>query len=170
MNANCHFMYGLATGITISLITGADMNEAIGLTSSCLIGSLLPDIDMEKSTISNLLKPISIPIYKLNSLFGASEERHRGIIHDLGLWTLLLILSLSYFPSWKGFFIGGLSHLLLDLFNPAGVPFLFIRRIRIGTIKSGSRDSIILTLILSILLITFGILYHFGLVTLPKFI
>lgn len=160
MNGNCHFMFGTVTGISLSLILKLDFDESVLLTSTAMIGSIFPDIDAESSSIGSLTKPVSTVIYKLNSALGHAKERHRGIFHDLALWAGLLILSLYQFPVLKGFFIGGLSHLFLDMFNPAGIPVFFISRIRLAKIKAMSTEANVLTCIITVLFFTFSLLYN----------
>jgi membrane-bound metal-dependent hydrolase YbcI (DUF457 family) len=60
-------------------------------------------------------------------------------------------------PSLLGFFVGCLSHLFLDMFNPKGIPFFFIKRIRLGKIESGDVKSIIFTWVCVFLCLGIGI-------------
>jgi inner membrane protein len=93
-----------------------------------LLGTIFVDIDSLNSKISRIFWPLSWVL------------KHRGALHSLTFCVLLSSL-LGLLNLWAGFgfFIGYLSHLILDCFTRAGVklfwPFNF--RIR-GFIKSGS--------------------------------
>lgn len=163
-DGNCHFMFGTVTGISLSLILGLDFEESVLLTSTAMLGSIAPDIDAETSAVGNLTKPISTLIYKVNASLGHAKEKHRSLFHDLAFWIGLLVLSLYKFPVLKGFFIGGLSHLFLDMFNPSGVPLFFVFNIRLARLKSNSKEAVVLTAILTVLFLTFSMLYHFKLI------
>lgn len=156
-------MFGISTGIAISLISGVAIEDATLITSTCMIGSIFPDIDNPSSLFGKLTKPISTFIGKANKLMGHSREHHRGIIHDIGLWIILLILSWNYFPYLKGFFIGGVSHLFLDAFNPSGDPFLIVKRFRLAKIPSDSKEAVAISFIFSGVFLLAGILYKVGL-------
>lgn len=178
MNGNCHFVFGTAVATSLC-VTGAtdiiyqNVNN-IGITdetrvvfntlliTSCLIGSVFPDIDSPKSNIGQLTKPLSTGIGEISKGMGKTGKNHRGIFHDIGIYILLGIFSFFYFPSLMGFFIGALSHLLLDAFNPMGVPvFCGYKKLRLGKIYSGSKESVAFTWILTIgiLVIGFGYTY-----------
>lgn len=109
-----------------------------------IIGSLFPDIDLPKSKISQKATFIS---KMLNKSFG-----HRGLIHSPFFYILLLIIinllakkylfitHIYIFVASIGFFIGVLSHLLLDTLNKTGIPWLLPitpKKISILNIKTG---------------------------------
>ena len=114
--------------IKTNLIQGTDqvlLQQATLLTSSG-IGGLLPDIDHKGSTISKSNPIISF----LVRLFFT----HRGFTHSL--LSLFLISFIGYMIAgiigvgigyWIaiGFSIGYASHILLDSFNPKGVPLFY---------------------------------------------
>jgi inner membrane protein len=90
---------------------------ALGLA---VIGSLAPDIDHPKSTLGQLVKPLSVPIA---FVFG-----HRGVTHS----TLAVIACAWVLYEHAGysrlilpFLIGYISHLGGDLLTPAGLPLLW---------------------------------------------
>jgi inner membrane protein len=61
----------------------------------------------------------------VNALFG-----HRGITHAPFIWAALyaalkLLLGAEWLTYILAFVIGGATHILLDLFNKAGVPLLW---------------------------------------------
>lgn len=114
--------------VKTNLIQGTDqiiLQQATLLTASG-IGGLLPDIDHKGSTISR-----SNPVI---SFFVRLFFTHRGFTHSL--LSLALIAGLAYFIAsivgsgigfWIaiGFGIGYASHILLDSFNPKGVPLFY---------------------------------------------
>ncbi len=158
MNGNCHLIFGTAVGTAVCMGLKADITECTLIMSTCIIGSVFPDIDNPNSHIGGLTVPISTVIGKVSELFGKTGSRHRGIFHDLFIYLLGFYLSFMYFRPVLGFCIGTLSHLFLDMFNPSGIPFFFgMLRIRIARIISGSTASIIISFILSVIAIGFGI-------------
>lgn len=137
MNGNHHFLVGLACGIGASILLSADPTETTLLISTSLIGSVFPDIDNETSHFGQLTKPVSTIV----NAFGNKGGNHRGVLHALGVYVAGLILSYIYFKPLLGFFIGGLSHLLLDSMTPAGIPILPLfstMRLHMGKIRGDS--------------------------------
>lgn len=117
-----HCLAGACTGLLLAGHT--DARTAALYVGVAGIGALLPDIDSYKSFIGRKA-PVSVAI---NFIAG-----HRGVLHSLiagiaaaGLFFLGMKLK---FPVFAGltvpFFIGYLSHLTLDTFNPSGVPWLW---------------------------------------------
>lgn len=118
---------------------------AIILIVFVLLGSLFPDIDHRNSKIGKKVKPLSI---LFNKFLG-----HRGIFHSWFLYNILYIAIFAtysmfapaeyhyiYFFANTGFYIGCLSHLILDTFNKTGVPWLFplsTKKISLLSIKTG---------------------------------
>lgn len=82
-----------------------------------ILGSLLPDIDHPKSTISLKLK---------SYLF----IRHRGFTHSLTALLLLILLApwgekILHYNLYQGIIIGIISHIFLDSLTPSGVQLFF---------------------------------------------
>ena len=149
MVGKTHIAGGVALASITSLIavrTGyIDQNhillqQATILTASGL-GSLLPDIDMKGSTISNS--------NKLVSFFTSLIFTHRGFTHSP--LALFIVATISFIVSkiigagngtWiaAGFSLGYASHILLDSFNPKGVPLLYPlkRKFSFGKIVTGT--------------------------------
>lgn len=172
MNGNCHFIFGACVG------TAAAMNTEllhfylpnIAVTSETatlfvlggLIGGIFPDIDNPTSYFGKLTAPLSKWIGNVSKVFRKSEERHRGIFHDAAVYIAGLIFSYLFFPPLIGFFIGCLSHIYLDMFNPSGIPFLFgIKHLHLGKIASGSKASIIFTWLSAVFVLVLGMLASF---------
>lgn len=156
MNGNCHFVFGAAVGTALAFNTDvinsvlpniANTPETATLfVLGGLLGGIFPDIDNPTSYMGKLSSPVSRWIGRVSALFGKEGAHHRGIFHDGDIYILGLILSYFYFPPLIGFFVGCLSHTYLDLFNPAGIPFLFgLKHFHLGNIESGSKASIIFT-------------------------
>lgn len=136
MTGKTHAAAGTITGIllTDAFLTSASVNEekdiplATVLITATIVGSIFPDIDMKKSLISQLLFPFRFGYWMLEKIFGDKWFRHRGITHTLILPLILAVIALI--PSLNpyiyyiciGLIFGILSHLLLDMLNPVGVP------------------------------------------------
>lgn len=132
---------------------------------TCLIGSIFPDIDSPKSNFGQLTAPLSTVIGKIGKAKGKTGKNHRGIFHDIGIYIILGLLSYSYFPAIIGFFVGAISHLILDAFNPMGVPVLFgVKHLHFGKVYSGSNESVVLTWALSIMCLIFGFLVYYNII------
>lgn len=174
MNGNCHFVFGAALGTALALniplisetlpnITATSETGTL-LVLGGLFGGIFPDIDNPTSYMGKLTAPVSTAIGKIGIIFGKKGYHHRGIFHDPIVYILGLILSYLYFPPLVGFFIGCLSHLFLDMFNPSGIPFMFgLKHFRFMKIPSGSRESIIFTWfnVVLVLVLSFIVKYNF---------
>jgi len=156
LNGTCHLAFGTAVGTAVvvnlnfvnqyfpNIPLTAEMGTLLVLGS--IVGSLLPDVDNPTSYVGKLCYPISFVIGKIYKLQGKEEWQHRGILHDGAVYLAGLILSYFYFSPLVGLFLGCLTHIFLDMFNPAGVPFLLgVRRIKLGKFKSGEKGSKIFT-------------------------
>lgn len=142
MNAKEHGIAGICAGVATCLIIDKyGINQAIpsmetiytagsyaAIVASSYIGAFFPDIDQPNSTVGRKVKPISILI---NKLFG-----HRGLLH-FPLFVALMIGTMywcnQFIPEYAryiyklaciGLCSGYVSHIILDMFNPAGVRLL----------------------------------------------
>ena len=127
MQGKQHIAGGIiAAGISFgaAYIIDPDISmDLIYYAGAAVLGSLLPDIDLPKSKLGRLLKPISWPV---NKLFG-----HRTITHS-ALWLIpyfILYLKCAPYPPIAhivtGLALGHISHLLCDMTTPKGVPLLY---------------------------------------------
>lgn len=167
MNGNCHFVYGASVGSMIALNMASVSNVLPHITTSPetatlfvlggLIGGIFPDIDNPGSYMGRLSAPISTVIGKINEKLGKTGSNHRGILHDPTVYLAGLILSYFFFSPLIGFFIGCLSHIFLDMFNPKGVPCLLCRRISIGKFNSGDTSSVVFTWVCVVITLALGI-------------
>lgn len=166
MNGNCHLMFGTAVGFSIAVnlniiseylpnIPDTPEMQMLFVLGG-MTGGILPDIDCPNSYIGKLTVPVSTLIRTVQKKSGKTDYKHRGLFHDPTVYLFGLYLSYNNYPALAGLFTGCLTHILLDLFNPAGVPFLFgTKHLRIAKFKSGSRESIVFTwIITAIVLIT----------------
>lgn len=169
MNGNSHFMFGAACGTMLAV--NMDKIETVlpelsrsPATATLfvfggLIGGILPDIDNPNSYIGKLTVPLSTFVGHIQKAFGKTDSKHRGLLHDPIVYVIGLILSYLYFTPITGLFVGCLTHIFLDLFNPSGVPFLFgIKHLRLAKICSGSKESIIFTWVVTIAVVVIGIM------------
>ena len=175
MNGNCHFVFGAAVGTALSINMGLISSTLPNLISSPetttlfilggIMGGILPDIDNPVSYVGKLTVPLSTIIGKFGEATGNTGKNHRGILHDPIVYLTGLVLSYFYCPSLIGLFIGCLSHIFLDMFNPSGVPFLFgIKRIHLGKIYSGSKESVVFTWVCVFLTFAISFLFRFNLI------
>lgn len=107
------------------------------------IGSIFPDIDQRKSSISQM--------YPFFSKHIGSKCRHRGFTHSILCLTLIsfisyVILNISNFNIIFlvisiGFIGGYISHLILDFFTSEGIELFFPWKanLKIAKIKTGSK-------------------------------
>ncbi len=159
MNGNCHFMFGASVSACACLHMHSDLPLTVLAVSTCLIGSIFPDIDNPDSSFGHMTKPVSTVIGKVSEAFGKTGSNHRGLFHDFALHLASFVLSCLFCPSLMFFFLGTLSHLFLDMFNPSGIPVLFVTKCRIGRIRSGDTPSVVLTVILASIVLAIGIVY-----------
>ncbi|MBU3940924.1 MAG: metal-dependent hydrolase [Nanoarchaeota archaeon] len=98
----------------------------------CVFASLVPDIDTTKSKLGRKVKPLS---WFFNVLFGHRKLFH-GLFFAAGLSFLIYLYS---FELALAFFVGYLSHLVIDSFNFAGIRWFYPAKFKIkGFIKTGS--------------------------------
>jgi len=171
MNGNCHFIFGAAVGSALAMnldkistvlpnITATPETATLFVLGG-LIGGIFPDIDNPSSHMGKLSAPVSTIIGKINKLLGKVGANHRGILHDPLIYLVGLVLSYFFFPALIGLFIGCISHLFLDMFNPKGIPFFLFKKVSIANIDSGSFTSVIFTWILVFVSVAIGCIVKF---------
>jgi len=119
--------------ICLLIINSFDIQNKTIFIIIILMASALPDIDSYKSKVGRKIKPVS---FLINLFF-----RHRGIFHSV--FVLILISLLIMLVSHEiaiAFFIGYLSHLILDSLTPKGVMLFypFSKKRTKGFIRTGS--------------------------------
>lgn len=143
MNKTTHILGGItfALGAGIKLGLPNYSIPALGcLVAAASCGALIPDIDKKKTAISSK--------HPFVSFFVRLFTTHRGFTHSL--LALFLFAGVLYFPfvrvniplltwAYYGAITGYLSHIILDMLNPDGVPLLFplSTHISIYKIKTG---------------------------------
>ena len=179
MNGNCHFVFGASTATALALnidkianlitvntnLSGLEVNETTVtlFVMGGLLGSVFPDVDNPNSLFGKMSAPLSTVIGKVGASFGKTGTHHRGIFHDLLIYLIALTLSVLFFPPLIGFFVGCLSHILLDSFTPMGIPCLFTKRgIHLGKINSGSTTAVVFSYVLSMICLTLGFVGYFA--------
>ena len=172
MNGNSHILYSASVGSMIALnldtisktLPNIESNQytATLFIMGGLIGGIFPDIDNPNSYMGKLTLPVSKIIGKASRFLGKGGSHHRGIFHDSTIYLIGLVLCYFYFPPLCGMMLGCLSHVILDMFNPMGTPFLFgLKHIRLGTINAGSRQGRVITLLLCSANLIIGIYCYF---------
>ena len=172
MNGNCHFVYGASVGTAVAMnldkittilphITNTSETATLFVLGG-LIGGIFPDIDNPSSYMGNLAAPVSTVIGAVNKKLGKTGANHRGILHDPIIYLLGIVLSYFFFPSLLGFFVGCISVLFLDMFNPKGIPFFFVKRVSIGKFESGSSSSVIFTWVNVFICVALGFMFKFA--------
>ena len=139
-----HLIFSFLIGLLI--ITSFNIQNKIIFIAILLIASIIPDIDSYKSKIGKKIKPLS---FLINIFLG-----HRGIFHSLFLLILIsFVIAIVKTEPAIAFFIGYLSHLLLDSLTPEGVMFFypFSKKRTKGFIRTGSLFENIFFFILIIL-------------------
>jgi inner membrane protein len=132
MLAPTHSVFGMFMTLIILAVFGVQMSLHWSILLVAVLGALMPDIDIPKSFIGKIFWFISIP---LERKFG-----HRTITHSLLGWAIatiifsvIMLASSFLIPSshqlvirWiASFAISYLSHIILDMINPRGVPLFW---------------------------------------------
>lgn len=165
MTGKTHLLGGAVAGLCV-VTTNEITAVSIVAFSLSLAGSIMPDIDIETSAISKVLRPIH-KVYKL--LFGPFKcGAHRGITHSLPMAFTFSYLLYLIDPIY-GFSIlyGIVSHLFLDLISGGEAllaPFTN-KRIRLGDIKTGQIGEVAIAfceilLIACLIIKRGGVMYH----------
>lgn len=117
-------------------------------TASCVLGSILPDIDLPTSKIGHRFGFISV---LANKFCG-----HRGFFHSLLFLALLLIPFYVWAPAYAwvgiGIVLGGVSHLLLDMLNLRGIALFWPikKKISIASIELHSMEELVVDIVLGL--------------------
>lgn len=123
MRGKTHMLAGATAYMGFCLITKTPVNP--GPLSLAVVGSLLPDIDHEYSTLSQK-SGLALVSKGLQKVFG-----HRTITHSLLFLAAVAVLSL---PLWKYvgldwwlalWLCGVLSHFITDSMTVSGIPWFY---------------------------------------------
>ena len=142
MTGKTHLLTGVCAGVLTAASIASDNAIMFGLTiTATCMGSIIPDIDNEKSMVGSNIKILSKLINKISG--------HRGFTHAPLLLAVFFIAMYYvmkhyqfeyYMPVLYGYTIGYTSHLLLDMLTKNGIPLLYPflkKRTHIFNIKSG---------------------------------
>ena len=142
MTGKTHLAAGIATGLGSCMVIHTN-DPAIVITSviCASLGSLMPDIDCETACISHMGL-----LSRILSKICSNISSHRRFWHTpvagliFAITTMLLFMGIGslkipflsnrmdtipIYISFIMFYLGYLSHLLLDSCNPQGVPWLW---------------------------------------------
>ena len=163
MTGKTHTVGGIALALTVTSLTGLYYPDGInvslattGVYLACAgTGALLPDIDTKRSTVSQK--------HKVVSFFSRLFLTHRGFTHSPLCLVILsvifeLIKSLIHTTftdaMFNGLLIGYASHIVLDSFNPKGVPLLYPceTRFSFGRVKTNGFWEIFVFFALSVII------------------
>lgn len=116
----------IAGGFVAGLALTGDLIS--GLVAA--VSALIPDIESPNSFIGRKI-PIMSHCNKM--IFGHRQAVHSLIGSLVFFLIVLLIVKVFHLPTQYAFaaLIGYLSHLVLDSFNPAGVPWLWPLKLRV---------------------------------------
>lgn len=119
-----HALFGILVWFLLDLF----IEMPLFVLGFALFGSIFVDIDSRRSNIGRKL-------WFLSWIF-----KHRGIMHSL-FGCLVLSLIVGAFNLWAGFgfFVGYVSHLVMDCFTKMGVRLFWPLSSRVrGFVRSGS--------------------------------
>ena len=168
MQGKTHAVCGAVAAMAYVLVV---QEPAIEIAAAYMIGGMLgglcPDIDHPHSQIAKQSIATGVTSRACYSLFG-----HRGFVHSI--WACILFGVLAYYgfgaldrllvpdltiyiqPFAIGIFLGSISHLFADSFNPTGVnwiPPITQKKHRFTRIKTGSSGETTFRSIASTLLV-----------------
>lgn len=132
-----HFLAGATAGLL--LVGHTDVKTAAVSAGVAGVAALLPDIDSPDSKIGRLV-PVIPRLFK-------TVVGHRGAMHSAAGAVIALLLAVALL-GWRThvpklhdlILVGYLSHLVMDSFNPQGVPWLWPYRKHFGLplVQTGS--------------------------------
>ena len=154
MEGKTHKIGGLIVGLGLISAIPQHPLAMVGTVGCSVIGSLFPDLDKRNSTISKKAKVVG---WITSAIF-----KHRGLMHSLLPYTMVypLLLPLINHPAsvfLTGWYFGVLSHLLLDMLTPEGIPILApiskkrVSLLGVFSIRTGGKAEIVFRMCLSIL-------------------
>jgi len=150
------FRTHIAFGIFIYLLIMSYVDSKIIFFVFLLLGVVITDIDSRKSKVGKkwYFRPFQWAV------------RHRGVFHSL-ICGLALSIIITIFHRWAGigFFIGYLSHLLLDCLTRQGIKLFWpFSKWRIkGPVRSGkiTEDIIFVLLLLADIFIVGKMVFYY---------
>ncbi len=157
MTGKNHLIFGgLCGGLVLyhEYVGGVPIVPTAVAVGTCVLGNLLPDIDVPTSAIGKVLKPVSILFQKI---FG-----HRTFFHSLlalallygGMWYWSMQTGNPYIMAARfGIVVGYAGHLFLDMFTSRGIPLAWPFSKKCYSLldrRSGGKFETVLTVLLFI--------------------
>jgi len=172
VTAPSHIVFGLSSALA-AVKLGAALPDALSILA-IIIGSLAPDIDSPRSTISKpgqlftrFLPPLVTDLMNVaGSLVSVIVKHcfgHRGALHwPLTAAILFLAADWSGLTSLRWFCLGYASHIAADFCTKGGISIfapVYRKRIKWSPLKTGSIWEFFISIILLIVLIVAGFEY-----------
>lgn len=130
MTWRTHALTGInALWLLTAIPYGITANNIALLSALAAVGGLLPDLDAAESKLKHLrvggVKPFALLSPSLHRALG-----HRGLLHSLAGFSLVVSIALSLAPWWGwqpslALGLGYASHLLTDSATRMGIPLLY---------------------------------------------
>ncbi|HEC91716.1 MAG TPA: metal-dependent hydrolase [Candidatus Atribacteria bacterium] len=120
MTSPTHITFSIL--FTEFILTSLSIEPTYTVLALSSIASLLPDIDTPKSAIGRIFPFLSIPI---EHKFGHRQITHSWIFIALCMILFLPFLFFKKFLIYSSIILGVISHILIDMANPSGVPFFY---------------------------------------------
>lgn len=144
-----HISFGILLSEFILTSLGIEPNTRVLAASG--LGALLPDIDTPKASLGRIF-PLSAVI---EHRYGHRQITHSWIFVVIMLALLSPFLMLKMWLIYTGFMIGVVSHIMIDMANPSGVPFFYPNSARFvfpedkaSRIEVGSKKEFVLLCVL----------------------
>ena len=144
-----HLALGILAGVLAIKYLQPESSLLFGITVS--LASVIPDIDISKSTVGKSFWPVSSLV---GFFFG-----HRGFVHTVfpPIMVMMTAFALGYSQFGEAFIIGWLVHLTADMATVQGIaPFFPITKARTrGFIRTGGliEHIVLFTAIIAILMV-----------------
>lgn len=120
----------LASSLSIYFVKDTVINEIL-MVPGIMLGSFLPDIDSEHSTINSKLPKIAKVYHFINDILPVNPITcHRGALFH-SILTLIPFILFRNNPIILGIGIGILGHHILDMMTPAGLRWLYPFKLKI---------------------------------------
>ncbi|MGL4737307.1 MAG: metal-dependent hydrolase [Cellulosilyticaceae bacterium] len=156
MTYRTHIIGGIALATLMSRAVEPQLGTEIVLYyGMAVVGSILPDIDHPRSWLSQQIPVLHYPF----KIFG-----HRGATHSLLAAAIVFFIMGAIFGGsviTTGITIGYVSHILLDMLNPRGVPLIYPitkEKYKIARIHTGEWGEYVVASILIVRIVCFLIL------------
>ena len=155
MKGVTHIAAGTVAGMALGYSLQLPLPGIAVTTLTSMVAATIPDIDTHTSKAG---KKLGIGSWLIQHIVG-----HRTLFHAPILYLALAILAYRMYPTAAvgilATLCGILSHLLLDLLNPMGIPLLypFPKRYRLARFRSGGTADEILRKLLIVIAVVFAI-------------